>query len=383
MHAVRQRPALLVAALLTACGAGPVPVTEEPTRPERLVLVVGESADALGIEQARDPRRDAALVALHDGTRTWVESWRVRDLELVPGSRVVVRRGGELAVATLVERVDRMAWVGVADVPSLVSISDVVAVLRRSDVTAGPPIVPPGPETPPAPAPPPVDPARVVTFDGASLWAVGRLTACADGAATIALPEGRAPLVVPFDRVAPLALEAGDRVWAPWEGSSYPATILETRSGMVHLRWDDESDVWMPAEDLRRVLREPPSSARARRPSACLRSAAPVLVHLGRLRLAGVVQGCTEGRALVLRPDGSRDERPLAELARARIEVGDTIEASWHGGGVYSATVIAIDGGTLRVRWEDASEEDVALDTLVSVLEPAGAEREHPAPACP
>src|SRR5687768_9734678 len=98
--------ALLV---VTACASHRAPASELPTRPERLVLVVGESSDALGIEQARDPEGDSVAVALHDGSRTWVEGWRVRDLELVPGTNLVIREDGALAVVPLIERVDRMA----------------------------------------------------------------------------------------------------------------------------------------------------------------------------------------------------------------------------------------------------------------------------------
>ena len=370
---------VLTALALAACGSAPPRATEIPTRPERLVLVVGESTDALGVEQARDPGGDAVAVALHDGTRTWVESWRVRDLELVPGSRVVARRAGELVVTTLVQRADRVAWIGTPERPELVPIGDVIAVVRRSEL---PGAEGPGPSDPrPDAITPPVDPARVVTFDGPSMWAVGRLTGCTGDAATVLLPGTDAPRSVRFDRIAPLALAAGDRVWAPWQGSSYPATILETRAGMVRLRWEDETEAWMPAEEVRRVLREPPSARSARRPAACVRSGAPVLVHLGRIRLAAVLESCAEGRATLLRGDGTHDARPLAELAPAVVVAGDAIEARWRDSSVYPATVVSIDGGRMRVRWEDGSEEDVGVASLVSVIEPDP--RERTAPTCP
>jgi hypothetical protein len=368
--------------MLAACG-GQAPRSETPTRPEQLVLVVGESADSLGIEQARSTAGDAALVALHDGTTTWVDGWRVRALELLPSARVVVRRNGQLVVGQLVERLDRVALVSLGEAaPSLVPLADVIAVVRRSTALDAQPTTTTTTTTTTTPPVVPADPARVVAFDGPAVWAVARVLECDASTATVML--GEAPTPVPFARIAPLTVRAGDRVWADWQGTPYPATITETRAGMVHVQWEDESEQWMPADDIRRVLREPPrAGARGTRPSACLRQTAPVLVHLGRQRIVGVMQSCAEGRITIERPDGSVDQRPLGELSLLGLEAGDRVDAEWRGGGVYPATVMRVDEGIAHLRWEDSSEDDVSLGSIVTMLEPAGADRARTAPACP
>lgn len=390
--------ALSLALSATGCGARP-PTADVPTRPERLVLVVGESADALGVERARSADDRSARVALHDGSETWVESWRVRELELVPGSRLVVRQGASLVIARALERLDRMALVELGEGAQasrvLAPIGDVIAVLRRSATLddATPPRDPGGgsgttdPQTPPPP--PPIDPARVVAFDGASVWAVARMAGCSGGQAAVLRPGGEV-LRVPFARVAAVAVAAGDRVRAPWEGTSYPAMVLETRGGMVHIQWEDGSDAWMPAEQLLEVLRAAPAAAqgtggRGARPASCLRAGAPVLVHLGRQRLVGVIEGCAGRRATLVRPDGSRDARPLEALERARLEPGTSLEARWRDAATYRAEAIAEEGDQVRVRWEDGSEEAISVATVVSYVAPADAPAAAAAepPACP
>ena len=81
---------LLAVSSLTLTGClSSAPPAEVPTRPERLVMVAGEKSDAIGIERGRDASHAVVEVAFHDGARAWVEDWRVRDLDLSPGARVV------------------------------------------------------------------------------------------------------------------------------------------------------------------------------------------------------------------------------------------------------------------------------------------------------
>ncbi|WP_236517174.1 tudor domain-containing protein [Sandaracinus amylolyticus] len=373
----------MLAVSLAGC-ASSAPRPEVPTRPERLVMVVGEKSDAIGIEQARDPSRTVVEVAFHDGARAWVEEWRVRDLDLPAGARVVVRREGALAVTTLVERVDRMAWIAGGETPTLVSIGDLIAVLRRSDVVDAPAEDDDDTDEVATEPPPPIDPARVVAYDGPEVWLVARLAACSASDATLITADRAEPLVVSFDRIAPLVIDAGDRVWAPWQGTSYRAIVIETRGEVVHLRWEDGSDAWMPASDVRRVLREAsPSSGRARRPAVCSARAAPVLVHVGRTRVAGVIESCDETHATLALPEGAHERRARTELTTLALAPGDTIDATWRGSGDYVATVVALEGGSLQVRWEDGSEETIPLATVISALEPAGETRPRGALVCP
>lgn len=377
------RVLVLLAVCLAGC-ASSAPRPEVPTRPERLVMVVGEKSDAIGIEQARDASRAVVEVAFHDGARAWVEDWRVRDLDLPAGARVVVRREGALAVTTLVERIDRMAWIADGDAPRLVTIGELIAVLRRSDVVDAPEPTEDDDEDTEEATAPPIDPARVVAYDGLEVWLVARLAACGASDATVIAADRSEPLSVPFERIAPLAIDAGDRVWAPWQGTSYRALVIETRGEVVHLRWEDGTDAWMPASDVRRVLRAAvPRSGRARRPPACSARAAPVLVHVGRTRIAGVVESCDETHATLALPDGTRERRARTELAPLTLAPGDTIDATWRGSGDYVATVSAIEGATVQVQWEDGSEETIPLATVISALEPAGETRPRGALVCP
>jgi hypothetical protein len=108
----------------------------------------------------------------------------------------------------------------------------------------------------------------------------------------------------------------------------------------------------------------------------------PALVHIGRQRVAGTLEECAEGRATITRADRTSDHRTISEVSVLSLAAGDPVEARWRDEAVYPATVVAIDGSSLRVRWEDGSEEPISLAAVVSAVEPVGSARPRVPPTC-
>jgi hypothetical protein len=242
--------------------------------------------------------------------------------------------------------------------PVIVPIAEVVGILHEA------------PAAPPTPPPPPVEPPRgrmseLVELGETPDVRAGRALGCANGTVHVLLGGGR-ELDVPEAMVRDLRVIVGQPVTAFWEGTSYPAHVVAVRGREARIAWDDGSDTpeqWVQLSMLDRIVG--PLGARAAL-SAC-RSQGPVAVELGRRVRVGRLVSCEAGVRVVSTRDGVERLVEPAPAIRARVSIGDRVEALWNHDTPYAAQVLSL-GERVHLRWEDASETDVDPADLISYV---------------
>lgn len=353
------RPAALaVLLLLSSC------ITVAPPRPEaaglaesRLVMVLGERADALGWTMSA-PVEGMLRVRMHDGRELVVRERATAAPWLETGRWVLRRTGTGLEPAEILSGMDAFLEVRPRGGAALiVPIAEVVGILHE-------------PPPPPPPTVPVLDPPRgrmseLVELGETPDVRAGRALACANGTVHVLLGGGR-ELDVPEASVRDLRVIVGQPVTAFWEGTAYPAHVVGVRGREARIAWDDGSDTpeqWVQLSMLDRILG--PLAARATL-TAC-RGTGPVAVQVGQRARVGRLLSCEGNVRVVQARDGIVRLVDPATAIRARVAVGDHVEALWNGQTVYAAQILAI-GERVRVRWEDGSETDVDPADLITYV---------------
>lgn len=346
----------------------PAAVNTTPPAESRLVMVVGERADALGWTTGA-AEHGVVRVRMHDGRELVVREQGVAAPWLEAGRWVLRRTADGLEPAEIVSGLDAFLEVRPrGGAPAIIPIGEVVGILH---------------EAPSATSAATTEPLRgridamVVLGERAEVRA-GRALSCTDGVVHVLLGDGT-EIDVPQERVRDLRLTVGQQVTAFWEGTPYGARVVAVRGAQVRLAWDSDStspQVWVQASMLDRV---PAPSGAATQLTAC-RDSGPVAIEVGQRLRVGQLLAC-EGAVRVVRSGDGIERLPEAQAStRAQLGIGDRIEALWNQSSVYPAQVLSI-GERIRVRWEDNSETDVDPADIVSHLrsEPRAVE----AVACP
>ena len=88
----------------------------------------------------------------------------------------------------------------------------------------------------------------------------------------------------------------------------------------------------------------------------------------------GRIARCEGARALVLLADGAIVTRPIAALRAPRLPQGADVLALWGEGAgePYHAVVLDTDRDGVRVRWDDASEQRLAVHRIQRVMHASG-----------
>lgn len=362
---------LAIAGSLTACiTVAPPPVTTSAAAESRLVIVVGERADALGWTTSA-AERGMVHVRMHDGRELVVREQGVAAPWLEAGRWVLRRTANGLEPAEIVSGLDAFLEVRPRGGASLiVPIGEVVGILHE-----------------PPPAPPSVTPqvepvrgsmAELVELGESPEVHAGRALGCANGHAHVLLAGG-AELELPEARVRDLRVVVGQPVTAMWEGTAYPAHVVGVRGHEARIAWDDGSDTpeqWVQLSMLDRLLGPLPERATL---TAC-RNGGPVSVELGQRVRLGHLLACEGNVRVVQARDGIVRLVEPQTAVRARLSIGDRVEALWNHQTPYAAQIVSI-GERVHVRWEDASESDVDPVDVVSYVRTE--ERPSAPAACP
>jgi hypothetical protein len=338
---------LVALAPLAGCiTVAPPPPTLPRVAESRLLSVVGERADALGWTVS--PVEDGLVrLRMHDGRELVVREDATAVPWLEAGRWVLRRAPTGLEAVEIVSGLDAFLEVRPrGGEPLIVPIAEVMGLLH---------------EAPPEPTPPPPERPRgrvteLVELSETTDVRAGRAMSCADGTVHVLLGSG-VELDLPETRVRDLRLVVGQPVTAFWEGTAYPAHVTALRPGEARIAWDDGSDTpeqWVRTSMLDRVL----GPTEARRALTACRSAGPVAVELGQRVVVGHILSCEGTTRVVQGPQGILRLVEPAAAGRARLVVGDRVQARWNHQTPYAATVLAI-GERIRVRWEDQSETEV------------------------
>jgi len=351
-------PALLALLLCSCIAASPVRPDAPALAESRLVMVLGERADALGWTMSA-PIEGMLRVRMHDGRELVVRERATAAPWLETGRWVLRRTGAGLEPAEILSGMDAFLEVrprGGAAV--IVPIAEVVGILHEA------------PALPPPPPPPVLEAPRgrmseLVELGETPDVRAGRALACANGTVHVLLGGGR-EIDVPEASVRDLRVVVGQPVTAFWEGTAYPAHVVGVRGREARIAWDDGSDTpeqWVQMSMLDRILG--PLGARAT--LAACRSTGPVSVELGQRARLGRLLSCEGSVRVVQARDGIVRLVDPATAIRARVAVGDHVEALWNGGTAYAAQILAI-GERVRVRWEDGSETEVDPADLLTYV---------------
>jgi hypothetical protein len=234
---------------------------------------------------------------------------------------------------------------------SLVALSDVIGVLSEP-LTETVTQTPTQTETAP---PLPVDPEReVVTLEDVA-YVPARAVRCS-GRLTVLRRDGSTADVDPADAV-PARAAVGERVRAYFNSSetSYAAVITQVDGDRLSLRYDDGSEEELGWSDIQFVFRPAVQRGSAAVCSRLRGSQLPfVLVPRLRAARAARVDDCEGGRARITRRDGTTEVVEAASLRRLRLAQGAFVDAPW-GSTTYFATVMAVDGPSADVQFEDGS----------------------------
>ncbi|MBX7194885.1 MAG: hypothetical protein K1X94_22725 [Sandaracinaceae bacterium] len=347
--------------VLTGCiTVAPPPVATSAVAESRLVMVVGERADALGWTTSA-PDHGMVHVRMHDGRDLVVREQAIAAPWLEAGRWVLRRTGNGLEPAEIVSGLDAFLEVRPRGAASLIiPIGEVVGILH---------------EAPSAPTPPPPPVAVIEPLRGhmSELVELGetpdvraaRAISCAHGVVHVVFAGGT-EADVPEARVRDLRLVVGQPVTAFWEGTVYPAHVVALRSGEARIAWDDGSDSpeqWVQLAMLDRIVG--PLGARGQI-NAC-RNTGPVAVEVGQRVRLGRLVACEGNVRVVQGRDGFVRLVEPQVATHARVGLGDTIEALWNHQSPYPAQVMSI-GERVHVRWEDGSESDVDPADLLSYV---------------
>ena len=352
---------VILVALLALGGCitvAPPPIVTSPPAESRLVMVVGDRADALGWTTSA-PEHGMVRVRMHDGRDLVVREAGVSAPRLEEGRWVLRRAANGLEPAEIVSGMDAFLEVrprGAAS--SIIPIGEVVGILHEP-----PPAPPPQVVTPPEP--PRGRMADLVELGESPDVRAGRAMSCSNGSVHVLLGNGR-ELDVPEARVRDLRVIVGQPVTAFWEGTAYPAHVAGVRGREARIAWDDGSDTpeqWVQLSMLDRILGPPPERTTL---TAC-RANGPVAVEIGQTVRVGPLLACEGNVRVVQARDGIvRLVQPQAST-RARLSIGDRVEALWNHDTPYAAQVVTI-GERVHVRWEDGSESDVDPNDIVSYV---------------
>jgi hypothetical protein len=357
------RTAALALISLTGCiTVAPPPVVTSPPAESRLVMVVGERADALGWTTSA-AEHGVVRVRMHDGRDLVVREQGVAAPWLEAGRWVLRRTPSGLEPAEIVSGLDAFLEVRPHGQPSIIiPIGEVVGILHE------PPSMP-TPATPPV-TPPPEPPrgrmSELVELGESGDVRAARALTCSGGVVHVLFANG-GEADVPITSVRDLRLIVGQPVTAFWEGTAYPAHVSEVRGREVRVAWDDGSDTpeqWVQASMLDRIL-GPLGDARGA--LAACRGAGPVAVEVGQRVRLGHLLSCEGNVRVVQARDGIVRLVDPARAARARVAIGDHVEALWNHQTPYAAQVVSI-GERVHVRWEDGSESDVDPADLLTYV---------------
>lgn len=343
----------LILVLLAACGTTPEP--REPLFATEAVVVRGERVSLLG--ERMTAVGDVVEVALHDGRVVRAPSGDVIPESIAIGTHVLVRwNTGQATLweAEVVERLGdvlRVKFMSDQSV-SLVALSDVIGVLSEP-LTSPTPVTPT--QTTETTPPPPVDPEReVVTLEDVA-YVPARAVRCG-GRLTVLRRDGSTADVDPADAV-PARAAVGERVRAYFNSSetSYSAVVSAVDGDRISLRYDDGSEEDLGWADIQFVFRPTVQRGSAAVCSRLRGSQLPfVLVPRLRAARAGHIDDCEAGRARITRRDGTTEVVEAASLRRLRLAQGAFVDAPW-GSTTYFATVMAVDGPSADVQYEDGS----------------------------
>jgi hypothetical protein len=185
-----------------------------------------------------------------------------------------------------------------------------------------------------------------------------RALSCSGGNVHVLFANG-SEADIPEASVRDLRVIVGQPVTAFWEGTAYPAHVTAVRGREARIAWDDGSDTpepWVQLSMLDRILGPPPEGARL--PLAACRGAGPVAIEVGQRVRLGHLIACEGDVRIVQARDGIVRLLDPQRVVRARVAIGDRVEALWNHQTPYAAQVVSI-GERVHVRWEDGSESDV------------------------
>lgn len=359
------RTAALVLVPLTGCiTVAPPPVTTSPPAESRLVMVVGERADALGWTTSA-AEHGVVRVRMHDGRDLVVREQGVAAPWLEAGRWVLRRTPSGLEPAEIVSGLDAFLEVrphGQASI--IIPIGEVVGILHEPPAMPTPvtPVVTPPPE------PPRGRMSELVELGESADVRAARALSCSGGLVHVLFADG-SEADAPSASVRDLRLIVGQPVTALWEGTAYPAHVTALRGREARIAWDDGSDTpeqWVQASMLDRIL-GPSDGAAVRGTLAACRGAGPVAVEVGQRVRLGHLLACEGNVRVVQARDGIVRLVDPQRAVRARVAIGDHVEALWNHQTPYAAQVVSI-GERVHVRWEDGSESDVDPADLLTYV---------------
>ncbi len=175
-----------------------------------------------------------------------------------------------------------------------------------------------------------------------------------------------APALIIVDRVPPVGkVKIGTRVLAPWtDNKMYPGTVVATKEGKYKIKFDDGDSGLVALKDLR--VRTAISSAA---PAAKVGDTVWAQWKANAWYHGKVAKKCDVGFHVVFDDGDKADVAPsliIVDRAPAadKVKVGVRVLALWTDGRMYPGTVIAIEEGKYRIKFDDGDGRAVARNNL-------------------
>jgi hypothetical protein len=307
------------------------PGTVRHTDGSRFYVIFDDGEDALAADDQLKP------LTLRPGDRAFVRFGE--DRTYVPGT-VTAREGDNVCVRLEGGRED---WVGLAQ-------------LRFQ----------PG-ARPAAPPPPSTSPAlrrevgeRVLACWHDLCWYPGLILNVSGEQCLIVFDDGNQGLIA-ADKVRPLTVGEGDRVWCRWKGGPtyYPGEITDLKGEVVHIKYDDgdeettllrlvrlERDDWFPMGALAEF-------GEGERVLAC---------WYDLNWYPGVIVSITGKRVHILFDDGDQAMVTPDRIKALAFKLGDRLCCRRKGGPIYyPGEITRISGEVIQISYDDGEEETTSI----------------------
>ncbi len=222
--------------------------------------------------------------------------------------------------------------------------------------------------SPPPPAAAPEGPPRAIgervlaCWDDL-YWYPGMVFAVTGEQYHVIFDDGNQALVR-GERLRPLTVKVGDRVWCRWQGGpAYHAGVIASKTGeVIHVNYDDgdeentllrlvrlERDDWLPAGEMTGV-------AEGSRVLAC---------WFDQNWYPGVVVSVHGKRLHILFDDGDQAMVTPDRIKPLELKVGDRVCVRHKGGPIYyPGEITRISGEVIQVSYDDGVEETTSIRFL-------------------